>query len=80
MVDISTELAFDGAAALLTNDGYFDRVRELCKTMPVEQAWQQVESELPFGLRRFTTIFSFYTARRKEAAGKLSTPSFKAKQ
>lgn len=68
---------FERRAALLTNDGYFDRVRELCKTMSVKEAWVQVEKELPLGLRRFTHYFSFRMARIKEAKGGLPKPQFK---
>jgi hypothetical protein len=45
---------FERRSALLTNEGYFDRVRELCMAgSSVKDAWIQVEKELPFGLRRF---------------------------
>jgi hypothetical protein len=73
-----TDTNFERRAELLTNDGYFGRVRELCQTLSVEDAWRTVESELPFGLRRFTHITSFKAARHKEANGTLSKPEFKA--
>jgi hypothetical protein len=52
MIDTNAELDFEKRAALLTNSGYFDRVRELCgKGNSVKDAWEQVESgELPLGL------------------------------
>ena len=69
---------FERKAALMENAGYFDRVRQLCaEGMSVESAWMQTESELPFGLRRFTNIISFHAARKKEAAGILPKPQFK---
>ena len=72
-----TDTDFEQRAALLTNDGYFGRVRELSQTMSMTEAWQTVESELPFGLRRFTHYISFETARVKEAKGSLPKPQFK---
>ena len=54
MIDKSVEMDFEARAALLTNEGYFGRFRELSQTMTSREAWQQVESELPFGLRRYT--------------------------
>lgn len=69
---------FEKTASLLTNDGYFDRVRELCASgLGVRQAWEQVEAELPFGLRRFTHYISFAKARREESQGTISAPTFK---
>ena len=69
---------FEQRAALLTNNGYFDRVRELCREgSSVKEAWEKVESELPHGLRRFTHYFSFRMARIKEANGALPAPQFK---
>lgn len=68
---------FERRSALLTNSGYFDRVRELCKEMSVRAAWEQVESELPFGLRRFEHYISFERARAKEVNGCLPRPQFK---
>lgn len=68
---------FEKRAALLTNDGYFGRVRELGKTMSMTEAWEVVESELPFGLRRFTSYKGFNAARTKEANKTLPNPQFK---
>lgn len=67
---------FERRAALLTNKGYFDRVRELSATLPMTEVWKQVESELPHGLRRFSHYISFQAARGKEANGTLPTPHF----
>ena len=68
---------FEAKGRLLTNAGYFDRVRELCREgFSVKDAWEQVESELPFGLRRFTNYKSFDNARALEAGGKLPRPLF----
>ncbi len=69
---------FERRAALLNPSGYFDRVRELCKDgSGVKEAWMQVESELPFGLRRFFTFTSFEHERKREAEGVLRKPQFK---
>lgn len=69
---------FEAKGRLLTNDGYFDRVRELCREgFSVKDAWERVEGELPFGLRRFTTYESFSYARVLEVKNKLSAPTFK---
>ena len=69
---------FEAKARLLTNAGYFDRVRELCRGgFSVKDAWERVEGELPHGLRRFTSIIAFHRARKKEALGKLPKPLFK---
>jgi len=69
---------FEQRAALLTNDGYFDRVRELCSSgKSVKEAWEQVESELPLCLRRFTTFTSFCYARVQNANNNLKPPQFK---
>ncbi len=69
---------FEKRAALLTNDGYFGRVRELCSEgKSVKDAWEQVESELPHGLRRFSHYISFASARVKEANGTLPKPCFR---
>lgn len=64
-------------AKLLTNEGYFARHRELAQNIGVEAAWEQVESELPFGIRRFTCIESFQRARRKIAGGNAPYCRFK---
>jgi|GEM_PF-7066260 len=71
---------FERRSALLTNEGYFDRVRELCMAgSSVKDAWIQVEKELPFGLRRFEHYISFENARCREAYGALKRPNFKGK-
>ena len=59
-------------AALLTNDGYFARHRELVAEYGVQGAWEQVESELPFGLSRYTSFHAFEAAKRREADGTLN--------
>lgn len=69
---------FEQRAALLTNDGYFDRIRELCRDgKSVKEAWEHVESELPLGLRRFTTYTSFCYARVQDTNKNLPSPQFK---
>lgn len=78
MIDNQTELTFERRAALLTNDGYFDRVRELCaEGKSVKEAWEQVESELPLNLRRFTRYIAFRYARVQDANNTLPKPQFK---
>jgi hypothetical protein len=78
MIDTNIELDFERRAALLTNSGYFDRVRELCgKGNSVKDAWEQVESELPLGLRRFTHYMAFRHARVQNANNSLPPPQFK---
>ena len=77
MIDTQTELTFERRAALLTNSGYFDRVRELAQKMRMREAWEQVERELPCGLRRYTSYISFEAAKTKEANGTLPKPQFK---
>lgn len=68
---------FEKRAELLTNSGYFSRVRELADTMPMTEVWKTVEAELPHGLRRFTHYISFEAARVKETKGVLPKPQFK---
>lgn len=63
-------------AALLTNKGYFDRHRELVPEYGVMGAWEIVESELPFGLRRFTSFHAFENAKKKEADGTINKDVF----
>lgn len=71
---------FEKQAALLTNDGYFSRVRQLCSAgHTVKAAWEQVESELPLSLRRFTTYTAFRYARVQESNNNLRPPIFKLK-
>lgn len=67
---------FEKSAYLLTTHGYFDRVRELSRSMSIYEAWEQVERELPFGLRRFTNYRSFERAKTKEAKGVVLVPRF----
>lgn len=59
------------APDILSNRGYFARFRELAQTMGVQAAWERVESELPFGLRRFTSFTAFERAKKKECVGEL---------
>jgi hypothetical protein len=59
-------------AALLTNDGYFARHRELVAEHGVMGAWEKVESELPFGLKRFSSFHAFENAKKQEAEGGIS--------
>ena len=69
---------FEAVGRLLTNAGYFDRVRELCREgLNSKQAWEQVERELPFGLRRFTHYVSFRHARESLAKNNCPLPLFK---
>lgn len=77
MIDKEIEMDFEARAALLTNEGYFGRVRELSRSMSIRQAWEKVESELPFGLRRYTHYMSFNAAKTKEASGQPPPPVFK---
>lgn len=67
---------FEAKARLLTNAGYFDRHRELCRSMGVEQAWEQLESELPLGIRRYTSYHAFEAAKKKESNGTLPNTIF----
>lgn len=62
MIDKQFELAVE----LFTNEGYFGRYRELIAGMTCRAAWEQVESELPFGLRRFVSYAAFKEALRLE--------------
>jgi len=57
---------FEQKARLLTNDGYFERFRELAPEMGVRAAWERLEGELPLGLRRFTNYTAFEKAKAKE--------------
>ncbi len=56
-------------AALLSNEGYFSRYRELIAHMGCRSAWEKVESEMPFGLRRFVSYDAFKKALRFERLG-----------
>ena len=68
---------FSNNLSQLSRKNYFDRIRELSKTMTIKAAWEQTESELPHGLRRFTNYISFEAAKTKEASGNLPKPQFK---
>ena len=59
-------------ATLLTNKGYFNRFRELAPEIGIVNAWLQVESELPFGIRRYSDFAAFERAKKREAEGTLS--------
>lgn len=72
MTDKDFEIRIEAQAALLTNDGYFTRYRQLIASVSCRRAWEQVESEMPFGGRRFLTYESFKDALRKERRGELS--------
>lgn len=65
------DTTFEHASALFTNDGYFGRYRELIATMSCREAWQQVEAELPLGLRRFVSYPAFKEALRLERVRRL---------
>lgn len=56
---------------LLTNEGYFTRFRELAQEMTVLAAWEHLESEMPFGIRRYTSYTAFLAAKKREAKGRL---------
>lgn len=56
-------------STLLTNEGYFNRHRELAAEYGVTEAWRMVESELPFGLKRFTSFHSFENAKKLHVQG-----------
>lgn len=58
-------------AALLSNAGYFARYRELIAVKTCRAAWEQVESEIPLGLRRFMSYDSFKKALRQERRDEL---------
>lgn len=70
---------FEKAGELITNAGYFARVRELCASgYKIKDAWEKTESELPFGLTRFTHYISFCKARAAESNGTIPPPTFRA--
>ena len=73
---IDTDFESNPTAALLTNDGYFARHRELAQTMSSEAAWEQVESELPFGFKRFSCVQSFRIVRTRFLNGENPRPHF----
>lgn len=60
---------FERHASLLTNDGYFSRHRELSAEYGVRLAWEMVEQELPLGIRRYNSYFSFQNAKKKYIDG-----------
>lgn len=66
MTDKQTEVHFEETAVLMTNAGYFARYRHYISTMSCRAAWEQVESELPFGLRRFSSYDAFKKALREK--------------
>lgn len=72
MTDKDFEIRIEAQAALLTNDGYFARYRQLIASVSCRRAWEQVESEIPFGGRRFLTYESLKDALRRERRGELS--------
>lgn len=73
MIDKEFELQIEAQAALLTNEGYFERYRyHLSVSTTCKAAWEATEAELPFGLRRFTHYQSFQKALRMERNGALS--------
>ena len=73
MRDTDFERQTAKAAALFTNDGYFGRYRELLSDMRCRAAWEQLESEMPLGLRRFVSYDAFKKALRDERRATLST-------
>ena len=77
MIDKDFE-ALSASVRLMTNDGYFERYWQLQPKIGVKKAWLQVESELPFGLRRFLSYHSFQVAKKNYANGTLTkTPHLK---
>jgi len=59
-------------AKLLENKGYFDRHRELVPEYGVQGAWEKLESELPFGITRYSSFHAFEAAKKREAEGTLN--------
>lgn len=66
MIDRDFEQYCEKSVALLSNAGYFARYRELIAVKTCRAAWEQVESEIPLGLRRFTSYGAFKEALRLE--------------
>lgn len=66
---IDTDFERNPTAALLTNDGYFARHRELAAEHGVKEAWEIVEAELPFNIRRYRSYGSFENAKKKYIEG-----------
>ncbi len=69
MIDKDFEIQASKAQALFTNAGYFARYRELIAVKTCRAAWEQVESEIPLGLRRFVSYDAFKKALRFERLG-----------
>jgi hypothetical protein len=67
---------FERSASLLTNDGYFSRHRELVPEYGVQGAWQKLESELPFGLTRYSSFHAFEAAKKRESDGTINQTVF----
>lgn len=63
-------------AKLLTNEGYFARFRELAPEIGVTAAWQQVESELPFDLIRYSSFHAFEAAKKRYSQGTIGTTTY----
>lgn len=76
MKDTDFELAMERTKALLTNAGYFARHRELVSEYGVKGAWEVLESELPFGLSRYTSFHAFEAAKKRESDGTLNDVVF----
>ncbi len=73
MIDKDFELQTERAAELLTNDGYFARFRQhIADGKTRREAWEATESELPFGLRRYSSLTAFKNALTRERSGHLS--------
>lgn len=66
-------------ASLLTNEGYFSRHRELAPEYGVQGAWEKLESELPFGISRYTSFHAFEAAKKREAEGTLNETVYSKK-
>ena len=75
MIDKDIEITTE-RMPLLTNSGYFDRYHELAESMSTRMAWERVESELPFGLKRFTSVQSLMIVRKRILKGEDPTPHF----
>lgn len=81
MIDKEFELRIEAQAALLTNEGYFERYRyHLSVSTTCKAAWEATEAELPFGLRRFTHYQSFQKALRMEAKKNLPPKAMFSRQ
>ena len=63
MIDKDFELLAE-RKALLTDDGYFARYRQMCQQYDSRNAWTAVECELhdSFGVRRFLTYSACHQA------------------